>query len=323
MKMNNSVEKINNDQMETTNSNWQKFHEFWKIVTTKPETITKSFDKLYQYELSDIEDVHHKIMAISDRYKSSITNYDFTVHYQDKTKRSFNSFETFSVGVGSISSPICSIVLEYNFAIKHEQTDNFGSYKINLNLISKIADNDFLPFPRFLRHLSKTTGYLKIEHVDYVIAQNFVNIIKDWFDGRKVTKESKTIKFLQKYSEHLPLALRELFTAIFAYLMYLNISTYASNDVQNLLKIIIINLTFVVIARSVIHRIGSIIEYRIDSMIQLSYINITKGDKNLIAEFKEKKRSGIKRAAIALIGNIIIGTIATFSASYLSKIISL
>ncbi|MBM3590809.1 MAG: hypothetical protein FJX30_05520 [Alphaproteobacteria bacterium] len=86
--MTNNVEKINSGNAEIVNNsdsvNWQKFQEFWKSVTVRPETITKSFNKPYQYEFSDIEDIHHRIIEVSKTYEVKSLACSFTAYYRDQ-----------------------------------------------------------------------------------------------------------------------------------------------------------------------------------------------------------------------------------------------
>jgi len=321
--MTNNVEKINSGNAEIVNNsdsvNWQKFQEFWKSVTVRPETITKSFNKPYQYEFSDIEDIHHRIIEVSKTYEVKSLACSFTAYYRDqKSKRTFNSFETFEAGVRGGTSPTKTITLEYNFIIQHPQTKNCGSYKITIDLVSKLAGDDFAVFPKFMRGFSNITGYIKVEHVDYVVAQNFVNVVKDWFDTRRTARENKFIKFLQNYSEYIPALCVSLVTIIFTYTVYQSVDqNLANNDLITFAKFLIANLTIVVITREILYKVGLIIEDNIDSFCALTYIDLTKGDKNLISEFKEKQEKGFRKTVYFLVVQIFVGVVSSIISTIL------
>jgi len=320
--MNNKIEKLNNSEIisESGGINWQQFQEFWKNVTTRPETINKSFSKAYQYEFSDIETIHHKIIAVSKSYETKGISCNFTAYYTDKSKRVFNSFDTFDVGVRSTSSSTKSITLEYTIAIQHPQTKNYGSYKISIDLISKLSGDDFMAFPKFMRAFSSITGHVKVEHVDYTVAQNFINIVKDWFETMKASKEGDTLKFFQKYSDRIPSIFVGIFTIVFACTIYLGVDEkLQSGTLADFAKFAIISLTQVVIMREIIYRIGRLIENEIDSLGHLSSINLTTGDRNLISEIKKKNKDGFHKTIKFLVIEMLIGFLNSVIAFYLPK----
>ena len=320
--MNNKIEKLNNSEIisESGGINWQQFQEFWKSVTTRPEAITASYSKAYQYEFSDIETIHHKIIDVSKTYETKGISCNFTAYYADKSKRIFNSFETFDAGVRSTSSSTKSITLEYTIAIQHPQTKNYGSYKISINLISKLSFDDSAAFPKFMRAFVSITGHVKVEHVDYTVAQNFSNIVKEWFETMKTSKEGNTLKFFQKYSDQIPSFFVAIFTIIFAYTIYFGVDEKLQiGTLADFAKFAIISLTLVVIMREVMYIFGRLIENEIDSLGQLSSINLTKGDSNLISEIKNRNKDGFRKTIGFLVIEILIGLLNSAIAFYLLK----
>jgi len=169
-----------------------------------------------------------------------------------------------------------------------------------------------------MRGFSNITGYIKVEHVDYVVAQNFVNVVKDWFDTRRTARENKFIKFLQNYSEYIPALCVSLVTIIFTYTVYQSVDqNLANNDLITFAKFLIANLTIVVITREILYKVGLIIEDNIDSFCALTYIDLTKGDKNLISEFKEKQEKGFRKTVYFLVVQIFVGVVSSIISTIL------
>jgi hypothetical protein len=320
MNMSKNIQKINgnNDDNSLSSSDFKNYQNIYKIITTRPLSDEQFFQELYLYEFSDIKEIHYKINQVSEPFKGSLTSCNFKVHCDDKNIRNFNSFEEFESSINNKASvAIKSISLEYNFLIPPTKNDTVSSYKIEIILFSGLA-NESLEMPSFFRKMKKPTGYFKIEYVNYIIAQQFITTIKDWFKSIAVEQENKLVKVLQNFSYDLPLIMREISTIMFACFAYnLAIKSNVYDDSQMLFKFVIVNLTAIVVARKVIFRIGSFIEDKIDSFVQLTYINITKGDKKLISKFQHKRKKGIWKAAFFTLLNLSISVIAPILTSML------
>jgi hypothetical protein len=141
-------------------------------------------------------------MAAASTYKIKAESHAITVAFMENASHVYPSFEKFKFNYSDGSSAVSHLNIEYNFYIEPSKIDGEAShYKLVVDLSSHLAnfycDKDiFETF--FWKKFRDNTAMMRVEYVDYFIAQNFENIISKWFQSLDKAKSSKIFDYIQK-----------------------------------------------------------------------------------------------------------------------------
>jgi hypothetical protein len=301
----------------------QAWQEMYQAINHKADTLKKFFEQPNLYKISDIEDLHNKIFQISDTYTCLEKSHNVKIYYLDKSQHTTENFIGFKTKVTSTSQPIKMVTLTYNFLIKHPQTTNPHSYRISIDIESSLAHYENMlssnKFTFCIHGLEKISGAVAIEYVEYAIAQNFMNIISDWFQNRSTFMPSSAfLMYLRKKSHHIPFISRNLFTLLYAYFVYkLLIHCGYYNNLYDFSIFLIFSLTTAVLIREIAQKATVALERNIDRLNFNSCIDITSGDKELIQKFRKRNKTNLWNAIFNFSIQIIIGVASTIVASFL------
>lgn len=284
-----------NKNLEGTVDNWQQFQTIYHQITGKKETLKKNYSDPYQYKLSDIEDLHYKIVEAAKSYNLVSQNHNVSITYEDKSKPTFSSYERFKIQASSGATAIQSLTLEYNFAFRGSQTNETSYYKISVNLFSGIAvfseiEKEFDSWWG-VKFAHTSSGRATIEYVDYAIGQNFLNIITGWFNQRRKAPANKLFTAVQKRSYWIPRLTRFIFAALAAYISWYVVGNYIEPNnnlylARSIVFIAFLTLFFIEIG----HLLGRAIEHSVDRLWKLAYIELNPGDVALIERVKQHNR---------------------------------
>lgn len=283
-------------------------------IVQKKDSIKKIYKLPYQIKFSNIEDLHKKIMAAASTYKVKAESHAITVAYMDNGTHQYPSFEKFKFNYTSGASAVSHVNLEYNFYIEPSSIENEAShYKLTVDLSSHVANfycekDIFESF--FWKKFRDNTAMVKVEYVDYFIAQNFENILSKWFSSLEAAPSTKIFDVFQKNSHYAPRIVQIIVSIFSIYFLY----TYFSYpkfefNLIDLPKIFLISAGSVFILYSISFFIGKGIEYSLDKVCKLSYIELNDGDKALICRHKKESSKNIVRILVwffAFIFNILL-----------------
>lgn len=286
---------------------------------TKPKTsLSKSYSNNLMLEYDDIENLNYMIGQALRGENLVAFNSSIIVVHRDKSQAVFGSFEEFNGYATGGSSPTRVVVLIYEYAIKYGNEEKFQNYQIKIEISSKltsyeVTNDDQLPSPMkalFVRVMP--TVEVRVKYDDYIKAKNIVDLLDTWVSGRTNSDNYKSniIKRLQTYSDTFSAIFSCLF--IFGFMFYLqkNINDFVTkgSNVQELaiffIQILGISFLIIMIARGV----GKLIENFLDFYPFLSYVNINKGDLNLIEKRKEK----LFGVFLKIMGAVVIGALGSY-----------
>ena len=160
---------------------------------------------------------------------------------------------------------------------------------------------------------------LDIEYVDYVVARNMISTLDSWVREIEVTKRSKLLKFLQRYSHWIPqisgvlLFLFSTLSGIYSADVILN--NESTLNLQS--KFLISTFSFITVFYFIGNWFGRMAEYSIDRIEDISYIEINKGDKKLLEEFKKRNNRSIAKT----FASFVLITVHAISCSYIGTLI--
>lgn len=309
-------------------ASWQQWQEMYKTITHKSDTLRSFFDKPNEYKMTDIEELHNKIVQIGLTYPCEKETHNITVTYANKNQHIYENFNGFKAKAASATTDaIMVITATYNFLIRHPQTKNPHSYRIVINISSSAAEYESISksssvgFKFIIRVLEGPLANASIEYVDYAIAQNFMNNISQWFSSRKnASNNNFLLTLIQKNSEYIPIASKNIFTFLYAYLIAkIMIYFQLYNNVRELSLFAIFSICSGLFVREIFKKVGRSLERRIDKISKFSYIKITSGDNLLYEKTKRKNTKNILRIIFNISFQTTIAVCSTLIANYLPQ----
>ncbi|NER24582.1 MAG: hypothetical protein F6J96_28545 [Symploca sp. SIO1C2] len=291
----------------------------YHAVTDKTESMTKFYSENYKITRDDIKQLYTKFERISSQWKIISKSENITIQHLVDNKSCFSSFDRFMAYDTSQTSPVESIMFEYNVLLKLPNTEKPQPYRIMVHMSSGIAlkgnnqTDEKSTVPNLILKLLQGRPIIaKVEYVDYMVAINFISTLDSWVNEIKIASTSRFIDFLQKKSHWLP-RLSEGSILIVTSLWvcsYTNETFAEGNSDQVLAKFLIISLMFIMLSGKVALWFGSLGEKYIDQISSLSYIQLNKGDERLLTE---RGKSNFWSIVIA---------ISTFTISIIQGVIS-
>ncbi|MDO8993298.1 MAG: hypothetical protein U1D41_13230 [Nitrosomonas sp.] len=173
----------------------------------------------------------------------------------------------------------------------------------------------------YLKLLIGRNAQIAIEYVDYSVARNFKDTIENWFQSLDSNKLPKIIETLQNNSHFFPVLTKYAIGIFSGYLVYKYSSFLVpleSNDLNNLFIALLSSFGFIFISFSISSFFGKMAERNIDSITELSYIQLNRGDEKLIEKFKSTNRWGILKVIIWLVGTFALGVLSSLTATYIN-----
>jgi hypothetical protein len=306
---------------------FQVLQNIYNEITGKREELEKNYKTPYQMTLEDIEQLNIKINQLCEQYNIKSSNCSVTVVYSRDTKETFSSFERFKLLNSNSLSETERVVLEYNFLVILPKIQRPQSYEIEINLASKISLSKSIPDPikgsfGILRFFVGLSAHVSIKFVDYLVARNFQDVISEFIEGLKTPKQNSLVKFIIKKSSWVPIITKYSTCILFLYLTLKTISIFIPSNSTNLntFGIYLLSSSFILFCSyRAGYRLGRIIEDALDEYQDVSYIQLTKGDKNLIEEVKRKNKHKIITAIVAAVATLLLGIVASVIANLLTK----
>lgn len=320
--VNPSINGIDNNTLDL----YFKIHE---KVNARNEKTGRSYKNNIVIHFDDIKELHNKTMQCisSLNAEKSNSNIQIAVSHSEGETDVFKSFEKFEEHNISSPNPTLDINMVYVFTLYNTETKSFENYKITNEISSRIAElkqieEETPPFisKMFISNILTTTAEIEIEYSDYVKARHFTAMFDEWVKGREESDTKKWIRWLKSYSHIIP---RIGLIIVWILLAISTIKAIDSNIIQaNLsVKFIIAYTSFFIIITNIAAISLKNIEMSIDRYLEISYIEINKGDSKLIKEFSNKNKSSFVMAIIGAVCTIGVGVITRFTYDIIKSLI--
>ncbi|MFC2993114.1 hypothetical protein [Halomonas tibetensis] len=294
-------------------------------ITGKTEKIGKSLSDDHDIDIGALKQLNIKINQMLEQYNIVSKNCSVTLYHVDDCKNQYSSFERFELYDSSSMSPCENIQLEYNFLIVLPETKKPQSYKIIVNLHSRVAlklkaESEHGISRRFLRIVARRTGQYDIEYVDYTVARNFQTAIDQWYASVVKGKENKIIQLLQDKSEHFSSIFRILTVAIVSFAIVNNAESLIgeSPTLQSVFLGGIFSFSLIYLLGMIALKIGSFTERSIDVHQATSGLRLNMGDKRAFENFDKSNSKSIKGAVWSTVLVIAINIFSTYLSSFLA-----
>lgn len=317
------------DDSSHKNISFQLAQDFYNEITGKSERLTEKIQSSFVLTLSDIEQLHHRLVQSTEQYNVASENVAFSVKYVGDSGERFSSLERLKLHAGHKGRAIEEIDLIYNLLLVLPKTRRPQEYKISIILISRVAkiegmraEFDTLPFPIPLFRFERLkTGEATIDFVDITVANAIMSTIKTWVDGLPTSQTSNILKVLRSKSGYAPAILKYAFLAL--------VTFYISRHSKELLtagaglRATAEFILYSILSSFVFYRIGlfigEIVEKNLGQVYEFSYINFTPADERLLEKSREKVEKNIINSGISLFMAFVIGTASSIAATFLLK----
>jgi len=303
------------------------YQDIYHQVTGRTEQIRKRYSENLLIDFSGIEQLHYKIMQLSDVHNVVAHNEVISIFHDKDRKEQFTSFERFRTYNANATSPSVNLVLKYNFSIIPAGLERAQEYIITVRLTSRVAmckqiEDDAPSFltGRMIGYIASNTGEITIDYADYIIARGFLEAFDEWISGCKTTPNSALLKRLQHWSHIIPHAGRAIaagLTMMFALRAIPELVSIAPAIAELWARFFIVYSGGAYLLITFMGVIGGVIEESIDSYPVLSYLKLNKGDEKLIATFNKRR----ERVVLKFIGSSFVVIVLGIISAKLDKFI--
>lgn len=290
-------------------------------ITGKTEEQAKILRDNHELTMEDIVQLNHKITQLQEQYNIISKNCVVTVYHMDDCKDQFSTFERFRMYDKSKVSACENIRLTYNFLIMLPKLNKPQSYKIEIDLHSRIAlrkkaHNMHGVSRRVISIFATQTGRVSIEYIDYTVARTFMTAIDEWYKYTKKNKQNKLIEWIQDRSEHLPFILKVITVFVVLLSAFFNAAHLLGDkpSIETLFKSSVIAFGLVYVSSMLAVKLGTTCEVALDSYQTISGLRLNRGDEIAFEEYQEDNRKNIRfmfLTALTTIGLNVISSMLT------------
>lgn len=301
------------------------YQDVYHQVTGRTEQISRRYKDNLLIEFADLQQLHYKISQLRGVHNIVANNEVVSIFYEKERKEQFTSFDRFKSYNANAASPCINVVLKYNFSIIPAGSQKPQEYIVAIRLTSRVGimkQMDADDGPQFMRGFflnNASTAEVTVDYTDYVVARGFVEAFDEWIKGTKKSRRNALVAFLSPRSHYIPNTLQ----VVGAFLLTL----FALQAIPSLLldgfsaqtwaRFLVIYSGGAYIVLNLLNLAGSFLEQSIDNYPTLSYLNLNKGDSNLIDEFN----SGRAPVIWKFISGGVLAIILGIASSKLEKLI--
>ncbi len=307
------------------NVSMQLVQSIYNEITGKKETIARRYHDNHQTVFSDLKTLNTKIEQLYEQYKIVSKNCSVSIYYLNDCREIYSSFERFELYDSTSISPVENVLLEYNFLIILPNTQKPQSYKIEINLTSRVA---LMKRQRLETGLERKlfsimgrmrTAGIEIEYIDYTVARNFMVAIEEWFKSIHKIELSKFLNFSERHSEYIPIIYQIITVAILTTALFSNHESLLGSNpsVITLFGAAILSMGSFYFVLIVVRKLGRISESAFDFYKPASGLKLNRGDEIAFKEYETSNRKQLVGLLVATLLTIGINIISAYLASTL------
>jgi hypothetical protein len=302
----------------------QAVQELFREMSGRPVRTEKWYTESFHITFEEIEDLYWKINQVATSYGVVESLFDTSIFYADDTSDGFPSFDELKLRCKTSSSATESMVLTFKFLMLHSVTRKTHNYTVIVRLASRIAvqrrltSNIFSAPPHVIRMMGDRTAMIEVKYVDSMISRSVISMFDEW--ARAIPKENRNnfLDFCQRNSHWIPRISKFTAAIIGISAIFIEIPMYISGQNDGLVvfgRFFTFAVGLIFVAYTVSDWLARFMERSIDGMFQISYLDITKGDKIEISrattENRFRKIISIICGIFSLTSSIIIKILST------------
>ncbi|MEE9337624.1 MAG: hypothetical protein V3U87_06050 [Methylococcaceae bacterium] len=301
---------------------------FYDEITGKSEQLSEEFRSSFVLSKENINQLHQSIIESTSKYTIASAIASFSVDYMDNSSERFSSIDRFMMHAGNKVIPVEEVDISYNFLVILPQTQKPQEYRINIRFMSRTSKvenmkqeiNDVsisIPLSQFE---SKYTCRISIDFVDMTVARAFMSVVINWIDSLEVIDLHPAIKYIRSYLKYLPIVCQYGLLAVGVFYSNQQIELFFSNITpSSTSKFILVIFLFNFVLFNLGKYIGYKIEWCLNQLYQLSYINFSAADVQLARDSISSVRSNITVSAGYIVITIILAFISSGVVSFVLR----
>lgn len=327
------LERFEEDVMvETAQGNrvpisFQVMQSIYNEITGKSEELGKQIRRRYKAKYEDLVQLNTKVEQFLEQYHVTSKNMSMTVFHTKDNKETFSSFDRFSNYDRSKLCSIKYIQLKYNFLIKLPHASKVQSFNLDIKIGSAVPH--ILKWKEegmfgFIDEADLATAEVKINYVDFVVAQGLMSVIENWFNGLEKSEPTPAQKFIKKHKEQIATSIKLLLIislSVFAFVMASNLDSLFSLNITSSVyfktTILAIGTMFAIFWFS--SKIESIVQRAFNEIYIISYIKLNRGDEIDIKKLEDINNKNFNKGIISLGFAITTGVCSSLIAWYITK----
>jgi hypothetical protein len=301
---------------------------FYNEITGKSERLSDEFSTSFVLTMSNVEQLHHRVIQSTVQYNIASANASFSVSYVNDSSERFSSIERFTAHAGAKGVAIDEIDLNYNLLVILPKTNKPQEYRINIKLVSRTAKienikSDIAELPVSIplaQFESKFTCRVSIDFVDVTVANSFMSVIKSWNDCLETTDFNEFIRVIRRFSDWFPVMCQYGLLLMGSYFTYSAIESFFKIPTPESTAIFLL---FAALFNFLLFKVGLFIgrrsERHLDQTYQMSYINFSGADAKLAKDSIKSVKGSVIKSFAYVIGSVILGVMSSGIASYIFK----
>jgi hypothetical protein len=280
-------------------------------ITGRTEVLEKSFYEDFLFHHEEIIQCVYRLLQATEQYNITAADAQFAIKFSSGEKQSFSSLEKFKQIDHARAQFTANCVLTVSFLLTTPGTRTYQNYRISVELSSVAENSSFDPKSRGVLEGGHRATTIKIEYVDFIVAQTLIAIFEVWLgtlDRAKITKEPK---LLREIDPDFVSWLGFCSTSLIGFGVFANV--FESYPKTNLafLGFVYASISVAILVAVILDRVSSSIRNKMSRRGRFSFLLITKGDTQ-IYERVTKQDSKYFEFWQRVFGSIAVGIFSTF-----------
>lgn len=303
------------------------FQAIYHHITKKTERLNKAHKGSFKLTADNLEDLFRQVEQSIAQYQVKGDRCEITVSLSNGEVYSYSSFEKFAmVNFGVFIHPTSSIGFEYDFMIVLPSDDIRGEsitqrYKVGITIRSNEDSDDHIVVVggRMIREISvfKSPIMTSIEYSDYAVARHMQSMLNEWIGHLRYNDENviseKSAKMIRRVSGY-----GVFFLAIAVFLGSVLFEPSNYEDYITPIRYLVLVISTAIAATAFGFWSSEKIDSLVSTLTPRTVILLTHGD----TESRDKlvaKRSSARKQIAYIVTGIIIATVVSIFANYLSS----
>ena len=317
------------DERATNQISFQLAQDFYNEITGKSERIRELNSDPFILKLSDVEQLHHRLIQSTEQYNIGSFHETYTVNYVDDSSERHSSLERLQLHNGAKGAAVEEFIASYNILIILPKTNRPQEYKITVKLASRVAKIEemrkqigSMPFeiPLFQLEGANAASF-SIDYVDSTVANALMSVLKSWFNTVEKNSISSSIKTIRKLSHFAPKLTKYGLLSLICYLSWKLSEVYlvVNVDTKTATLFSLLSILFAYLSIRFGVYAGRKAERALDSIYEQSYIHFSGADDNFVKNSSIKIRDSKIKALLSLGGTIVVGVGCSLFANWLGS----